>query len=312
MNRFIPTFLFASSLFLFQGCSLLSKTADASDKKQQSMEHHDMSNMDEDSSHHDMNNMNMDGESTPGNSHHDMSNMQEETVKTETEAKLTVPDAIAPNQSFPLAINIQDSAGNPVSNFDISLEKRMHLIVVSDDLEFFAHIHPKYTDQGQFDIEPSLPKAGNYTLFSDYKPAGDAERVSLMHLSVAGTKEASAKIDKSSTKSFGKTKVSFSTDKEQIKANEPLTLKFDIQDTATNTPVKDLQPYLGKTGHLIIVKQSNTLTSEDYIHAHATEGTALGKVDFETQFPEPGKYKLWGQFNRNGKIITADFWVNVL
>ncbi|BCL38001.1 hypothetical protein [Nostoc sp. MS1] len=30
-----------------------------------------------------------------------------------------------------------------------------------------------------------------------------------------------------------------------------------------------------------------------------------------TKFPKPGKYKLWGQFNRNGKIVTADFWVNV-
>jgi hypothetical protein len=311
MNRFISAFLFASSLFLFQGCSLLTKTVDAADKEQQPMEHHDLKNMGQGSSSEDMGNM----------------NMEDEAVKTETEAKLTVPDAIAPNQSIPLAINIQDSAGKPVSEFDAFQEKLMHLIVVSDDLEFFSHIHPQYKDRGQFDVEATLSKPGNYTLFSDYKPAGDTERVSLMQLSVAGTPGTPTKIDESLTKSeeapsfyggvsltksFGKTKVSFSTDKEQIKANEPVNLKFDLQDIASNAPITDLQPYLGKTGHLVIIKQSATLTKDDYIHAHASESTALGKVDFETQFPAPGKYKLWGQFNRNGKIVIADFWVDVM
>jgi hypothetical protein len=36
------------------------------------------------------------------------------------------------------------------------------------------------------------------------------------------------------------------------------------------------------------------------------------KVSFMTSFPQPGKYKLWGQFNRNGKIVVADFWIYVL
>ena len=302
MNRFISTFLFASSLFLFQGCSLLSKTVDASDKEQQSMEHHDL------------NNMNMDGESTPGSSHHDMNNMDrsEEAVKTETEGKLTVPDAIAPNQPVPLVINIQDSTGKPISDFELFQEKLMHLIVVSDDLEFFSHIHPEYKNQGEFDIETSFSKPGNYTLFSDYKPTGDTERVSLMQLAVAGTKATPVSIDENLTKSFGTTKVSLSMDKEQLKANESVTLMFDLKDTSDNSSIKDLQPYLGRTGHLVIVKQSDLLTEADYIHAHATEGTPVGQVYFMTQFPQPGKYKLWGQFNRNGEIVTAEFWVNVI
>jgi hypothetical protein len=40
--------------------------------------------------------------------------------------------------------------------------------------------------------------------------------------------------------------------------------------------------------------------------------TPAAQVSFMTSFPTPGKYKLWGQFNRNGKIVIADFWVNVL
>jgi hypothetical protein len=39
--------------------------------------------------------------------------------------------------------------------------------------------------------------------------------------------------------------------------------------------------------------------------------SADGKVEFHTQFPKPGTYKMWMQFNRNGQIKIADFWVNV-
>ncbi|GJD20009.1 hypothetical protein RIVM261_049650 [Rivularia sp. IAM M-261] len=62
-------------------------------------------------------------------------------------------------------------------------------------------------------------------------------------------------------------------------------------------------------GHLVIVRQETSLTSADYIHAHAVKNQTPGQVKFMTSFPEPGLYKLWGQFNRNGEIITADFWV---
>jgi len=53
------------------------------------------------------------------------------------------------------------------------------------------------------------------------------------------------------------------------------------------------------------------LTEADYIHAHAIKDTLAGQVHFMTIFPQPGKYKVCGQFNRQGKILTADLWVNV-
>ncbi len=53
------------------------------------------------------------------------------------------------------------------------------------------------------------------------------------------------------------------------------------------------------------------LAAKDYIHAHAVKDSPDGQIEFMTKFPKPGKDKLWGQFNRNGKIIVADFWVDV-
>lgn len=86
----------------------------------------------------------------------------------------------------------------------------------------------------------------------------------------------------------------------------------NLKQTDNNQPINDLQPYLGERGHLVILKQSSSLTKADYIHAHAMKDTPVGQVSFMTSFPTPGKYKIWGQFNRNGKIAITDFWVNVL
>jgi hypothetical protein len=59
------------------------------------------------------------------------------------------------------------------------------------------------------------------------------------------------------------------------------------------------------------MKNSTPLTRTDYIHAHAVQHGTNEEIHFMTNFPKAGKYKMWGQFNRNGKIVTADFWVNV-
>ncbi|MBD2695202.1 hypothetical protein H6G68_26375, partial [Anabaena catenula FACHB-362] len=85
---------------------------------------------------------------------------------------------------------------------------------------------------------------------------------------------------------------------------------------ASLTLILAYQPATFALGHLTFKSSgSNTLAiSGDvyYIHAHALNNTPTGQVHFMTSFPQAGKYKLWGQFNRNGKIITADFWINVV
>lgn len=100
--------------------------------------------------------------------------------------------------------------------------------------------------------------------------------------------------------------------KPTIKANRETKLTFDLREKFSNQPLADLQPYLGEKGHLVILRQSSTLTAADYIHAHAAKDLPASQVHFITSFPQPGLYKLWGQFNRNGKIVVADFWVKVL
>lgn len=283
MKRLFSGLLVATALLLSPGCS--SNTKSTETQVSPSMMNHD---------EHSMENMN----------HGDNSQIT-------TQVKLTAPKSLSPNQPINLVIDIQDATGKPINKFDIFQEKIMHLIVVRDDLQFFDHIHPEYKENGRFEVTANFPESGNYTLFSDYKPAGNKENVSLMNITIPGTVPLPKNLEKfTKTKTISDTKVNLNISEKNIKVGQAVTLNFDLKDQK-NQPIKDLQPYLGEKGHLVIVKSSSPLTASDYIHAHAMKDATDGKVEFHTQFPKPGTYKMWMQFNRNGQIKTADFWVNV-
>ncbi|MBW4494632.1 MAG: hypothetical protein KME26_16400 [Oscillatoria princeps RMCB-10] len=307
MNRFVSAFAVLSTLLSAQGCSFPVKSGEAPAQTQETPGQPSMAQMD---GHMEPPQpMNHGGSS--GGEHNDPSHGNSGTPATSL-AKLTVSSNIAPNKPVSLVIDIRDSAGKAITNFDTFQEKLMHLIAVSDDLEFFSHIHPTYKGNGRFEVEASFPKSGGYTLFSDYKPAGQIERVSVLKTAVTGTASPAPAADINLTQTFGNTKVQLALPEATVKAGKEVMLVFNVRDTATGQKVTDLQTYLGETGHLVIIRQSADLKASDYIHAHPHGGTPAGEVHFMTHFPQPGKYKLWGQFNRNGQIVTADFWVNVL
>ncbi len=290
MNRFLNAIAITTTFILAQSCS-------QSEEKPISINTHQHEERLISRSHHGEN-------STSATSHNEK--------KALTQTKLKVPRIITPNKSIPILIDVQDSDGKAVANFDTFQEKLMHLILVSDNLQFFSHLHPTYTENGQFEVAARFPQAGGYTFFSDYKPAGQTEQVSVLKTQVSGNSIAAPKIDLNRSKTFNDTKVNLAVSEPTVKAGKEVTLMFKLQDAFNNRPLTDLQPYLGERGHLVILRQSTSLKAEDYVHAHALKDTPTGQVHFMTSFPQPGKYKLWGQFNRNGKIVTADFWINAV
>ena len=294
MNKLITAITLTTILGLTQACSSLTvaETSDAETTHQQDKQHNHPKEMQH-------------GE-------HKSTSKKTLEILTLTQSKLIAPLNILPNTTVPLAITVQDLDGKAVENFDTFQEKLMHLIVVSDDLHFFNHLHPNYQNNGQFKVNANFPHAGGYTLFSSYKPAQSEEQVSTLKTQIAGPTPTSPAPDFTTTKTFETTKINLSVSQPVIKAGEEVRLKFDLKDAVTNQPPTDLQPYLGEKGHLVILRHSKLLTAADYIHAHALSNTAIGKIAFMARFPRAGHYKLWGQFNRNGKVITADFWINVV
>jgi hypothetical protein len=242
--------------------------------------------------------------------HNEHQNHPANTTNT-TQTKFTELKNVTPQTPVKLAIDVLDTTGKPIKSFQRFQEQLMHIIIVSEDLEKFQHLHPTYKENGQFEVETTFPKSGKYTIFSDYKPVGQSEQVAVMTQQVLGNPPPVSAPDFSLTKTFGDKKVTLYLSEPTLKANQEVTITFNLQQM-DNQPITNLQQYLGEKGHLVIIKQASPLTKQDYIHAHAMKDTTSGTVKFMTKFPQAGKYKLWGQFKQNDQIITSDFWVNVL
>ncbi|MCA1991248.1 MAG: hypothetical protein LDL41_04260 [Coleofasciculus sp. S288] len=165
MKRFATALAITSTLLLAQSCSVSPKAEEKSAK---------------------LSNPHAEPSLDNGEMHHEGHSMGDGKQSSIAVAKLTAPSQIASNTSVPLAIAIQDSTGKAITQFDTFQEKLMHLIVVSDDLQFFSHIHPDHKGNGRFEVRANFPQPGNYTIFSDYKPSGQKEQVSVLKAQVPG------------------------------------------------------------------------------------------------------------------------------
>ena len=221
--------------------------------------------------------------------------------------RATWPETVLANQQVALIIDVVDSAGQAVERFDVVHEKLLHLIVVANDLQYFNHIHPEYQGKGRFVVQTVLPSGGTYVFFCDYKPAGSAGQVATFAKQVAGPQPPTAPKATTASQVQGDTAINLAAG--PIKAGKETTLAFELQQAVNGLPVHDLQPYLGAMGHLVIIREAAELTAAEYIHTHAMDGERHNLIPFMTVFPQPGWYKLFAQFNRDGDIVTAAFRV---
>jgi hypothetical protein len=211
-------------------------------------------------------------------------------------------------QDTAISIQITDDKNKSIDKFDLNHEKMLHLIVVSKDLSFFHHIHPAYKGKGVFDITTQLPAGGDYKLIADFKPTGQEAMNKSKWITVQGdaSKPAAIEPDKELIKVVDGKEVTLTFD--HLMAGMELNMNFSIKDAQTKQPITNLQQYLGAVGHVVIVSAD----AEQYIHVHPIEEKATGPdAKFMTSFPKSGIYKIWGQFQHEGKVFTVPFTVNV-
>ncbi len=223
------------------------------------------------------------------------------------------------NSSNQYSFSMVDDQGKTLKNFEITHTKPMHVIVVRKDLANFQHLHPEFdSTSGMFTLNDlKLPTDGIYTVFADFAPQGgqiDSSGIPLPvilseDITVGNTNNYTPQSIGASelNKTFDGYKVGLTTDQTLVSGKEAI-LTFDIKQNGK--PVTDLQEYLGDLGHNVILREGNL----DFIHAHPMEDISVqqnGKVSFMVTFPEAGKYKVFTQFQRSGKVFTTDFVVSV-
>ncbi|MEO5989860.1 MAG: hypothetical protein ABIU54_04365 [Candidatus Eisenbacteria bacterium] len=199
--------------------------------------------------------------------------------------------------------------------FETVHEKIMHFIVVRHDLTQFQHLHPVFSAaDGRFTVRGlTLPGAGPYRLFAGFVPAGGMSGPDGMALPVTVPIDLAVGDEGSyQSQSLPEPFDSVTVGDYEVRLAQPDTLQAGAESRLTFTirrgraAVSDLEPYLGANGHAVILREGDLA----FIHSHALEDpTALrtGQLPFMVHFAEPGRYRVFVQFQHLGNVQTASF-----
>jgi hypothetical protein len=235
-----------------------------------------------------------------------------------------------------LRFRILGEGGEPVREFEVEHDKRMHLILARDDLTGFQHLHPRMASDGTWSTPVTLPDAGRYRVFADFKHDGENQTLART-LTVDGRAKRLPLPPPAATAQVDGYQVHL--DAGPSHAGRPAELAFHVSRDGLPVQVQD---YLGAKGHLVALRESDLA----YLHTHPAEGAAHGggeaqggeeghgghggaeapaggdghgghadhgaavvaePVRFETEFPSPGRYRLFVQFKHEGRVHTAAF-----
>lgn len=200
----------------------------------------------------------------------------------------------------PFRFQVLDSNGDVVTAFEERHDRPMHLIVVSNDLADYAHLHPRLAGDGTWSVELPALDPGGYRVIADTVPADGPDLVLTVDLVVPGVAT-----DRPLPESTGTAVVD---DLAVTLDLGPMTdgLRADLTVRRDGSTVEP-DPYLGARGHLVAIDADDL----GYLHVHPTDDGGDGPVSFAITSPTPGRYRLFFDFSVDGQVRTAAFTVDV-
>jgi hypothetical protein len=219
----------------------------------------------------------------------------------------TEPSAAAVGTPVTLKLMIHEADGTMVREFDVVHEELVHLMIVREGLDEFAHVHPAVDDQGNLTISHVFPKAGKYRFYADYKPTGKPAGIATAQIDVNGEPSPAPKLVVNVPGEVTADGLSATIDVSNAKGGQEAEVRF-LLTTESSQPIEELEPYLGARGHLVVISDDG----DEYVHAHPMDKSAApNEVVFMAHFPRAGTYKGWGQFKLSGQVRTIPFVVDV-
>ncbi|MEU6857306.1 heavy-metal-associated domain-containing protein [Glycomyces sp. NPDC046736] len=203
-----------------------------------------------------------------------------------------------------LSFTIADAHGEPLTEYETSHEKDLHLIVVRSDGSQFRHVHPELDAEGVWSIPWEWNAAGSYRVYTDFVPKGGEDVTLARTVNVAGDLATAAPLAVAETARTGDFEVAIEG---ELTAGESSELTLTV--TQGGEPVTALEPYLGAYGHLVALREGDLA----YLHVHPEGGDAepgvLSGPDivFAASAPTPGRYLLYLDFQVDGQVYTAQF-----
>ncbi len=266
--------------------------------------------------------------------------------KTPYYAKVSSPTAVEAGQPVTLEIKLLQPSGEPLDKVDTVHEYQLHFMLMSEDLSFYSHQHPKRMPDGTFKLERfTFPFGGKFFAYSDFTPTGGENQVSKYEFKVRDggvPLHENIKLEPNfdGVGKDGDYEFRVRCNGQDFIAGEDMFLRYGID--LKYKPVTDLQPLMGAMGHLVIVSSD----FKQYVHAHPLDfdekkdgkGEAahshaghdhdddailkkgremlLGNgnksdVVFHVVFPEPGLYRAFAQFQHKGKPLMYAVTIDV-
>ncbi|MEO8289312.1 MAG: hypothetical protein ABI670_23130 [Chloroflexota bacterium] len=247
----------------------------------------------------------------------------------------TQPANPAPTRPFTITYTLNDKNGKPVTGSGLTIvhERLMHLIVVSQDLTNFAHIHPVDEGNGSYVISDTVPSGGKYLMYNEFTTADGITQIERDVLATDGA--GAADTPASLTPDIG-TKQEVDGVTAQLTTNSPkirrrIPTHFFLDVSKNGQPVTDLEPFLGAPCHIVII--SADTKQFDHTHGDVPGGAMAGdmttmnmatmalptppahfgpQIQFTHTFMQPGAYRIWVQFGHDGKVVTVPYNVIVV
>jgi len=184
-------------------------------------------------------------------------------------------------------------------------EQKAHLIIVSEDLEYFNHIHPTMVNNSAYSLQMNLPYGGSYKLFIEYKPKDSQKITDGFDLEAEGN-EKPKMIFRSEKLSFNHKDISVSLQgASEIYSGSELQLSILIMKDGKKISSGNLDNYLGEKAHAVMIGFSDM----ELLHIHPM--VINDTLHLHSNFDNSGIYRLWVQFKIDGVLRTADFVLNV-
>ncbi|MEV4013416.1 hypothetical protein AB0J35_23205 [Nonomuraea angiospora] len=206
---------------------------------------------------------------------------------------------VKPGEPTDFRFTVTGPDGRPVTDYQVEHDKKLHFIVVSRDLGTFQHVHPDMAADGVWSVKLTLEDPGAYRAFADFAPVGGSGLTLGADLLVAGDYQPRSLPQAARTATVDGYTVSLAGDLVPGQAS-----KLTLSVSKDGRPVTDLQRYLGAYGHLVALRAGDLA----YLHVHPEESVKAGpEITFYAEVPSGGDYRLFLDFQHDGKVRTADF-----
>ena len=222
--------------------------------------------------------------------------------------------------------------------------KLMHMFLIGDGMNVFAHVHPVARTPKALDFDVALPPlpAGRYRVYSDIVHESGYAQTLINTVEIrSGSEQSTQTADpddswfagnaaaETSSPSFAfddGTRLVWERGESPLIAGVERELKLSLRDS--NGAVLQVEPYMGMASHVAVTNRDASV----FAHLHPSGSVSMAALQRMTTtagaheghvmtidsgvaipyaFPKAGSYRMWVQVKRDSRVHTAAFDVNV-